>query len=413
MADKKIICGIDVGTTKIVAIIAEYDGKSISVVGFGETPSIGLERGVIVNVPKTIKTLENAIQQAENQCSHKVDSVYVGISGDHIKGHNASGVISVNDASSDSYGTVITQEDKKNVLEHSKQIPLSQDRRILHTLSQHFNVDDSSPIEDPEGLTGNKLEAKVHLVTSSKKTENDFETCFAQLDIDIAGFVLEPLASSYSILSDDEKNLGTILIDIGGGTTDMVIWKNGGIIDTHVIPLGGESITKDIAIGLSCELKIAERIKIEYGSASEALTDDEEISIRGVEAQDNNITSNSKFISKIIEHRVSEIFQISKFQIDRMIDIDQIAFGVIITGGGGKIVNITNVAESIFNRQVRIGKPFRIQSIIDDIYNPKYSTAVGIIHYAITDKGNYYSKENSFKSSPIKKIFSTIKDLFN
>ena len=138
MADKKIICGIDVGTTKIVAIIAEYDGESISVVGFGETPSIGLERGVIVNVPKTIKTLENAIQQAENQCSHKVDSVYVGISGDHIKGHNASGVISVNDASSDSYGTVITQEDKKNVLEHSKQIPLSQDRRILHTLSQHI-----------------------------------------------------------------------------------------------------------------------------------------------------------------------------------------------------------------------------------------------------------------------------------
>ena len=413
MPDKKIICGIDVGTTKIVAIIAEYDGESISIVGFGETPSIGLERGVIVNVPKTIKTLETAIQQAENQCSHKVNSVYVGISGDHIKGHNASGVISVNDTNSDSYGTVITQEDKENVLEHSKQIPLSQDRRILHTLSQHFNVDDSSPIEDPEGLTGNKLEAKVHLVTSSKKTENDFETCFAQLDIDIAGFVLEPLASSYSILSDDEKKLGTILIDIGGGTTDMVIWKNGGIIDTHVIPLGGESITKDIAIGLSCELKIAESIKIKYGSASEALTEDEEISIKGVDAQDNNITSNSKFISKIIEHRVSEIFQITKFQIDRMIDIDQIAFGVVVTGGGAKIKNIINVAEGIFNRQIRIGKPFRIHSIIEDIYNPKYSTAVGIIHYAITDKGSNYSKESSFKSSPLKKILSTIKDLFN
>ena len=413
MSDKKVICGIDVGTTKIVAIIAEYDGENISIVGFGETPSIGLERGVIVNVPKTIKTLETAIKQAENQCSHKVDSVYVGISGDHIKGHNASGVISVNDTNLNGFGTVITQEDKENVLEHSKQIPLSQDRRILHTLSQHFNVDDSNPIEDPEGLTGNKLEAKVHLVTSSKKSENDFETCFSQLDIDIAGFVLEPLASSYSILSDDEKKLGTILIDIGGGTTDMVIWKNGGIIDTHVIPLGGESITKDIAIGLSCELKIAEQIKIKYGSASEALTEDEEIRINGVEAQDNNITSSSKFISQIIEPRISEIFQIAKFQIDRMIDIDQIAFGVVITGGGAKIKNITDVAESIFNRQIRIGKPFRVQSIIEDIYNPKYSTAVGIIHYAITDKGNYNSREGSFRDGPMKKIFSTIKDLFN
>ena len=413
MADKDIICGIDVGTTKIVAIIAEYDGENISIVGFGETPSIGLERGVIVNVPKTIKTLKTAIDQAESQCSHKLDSVYVGISGDHIKGHNASGVISVNDASSDSYGAVITQDDKENVLEHSKQIPLSQDRRILHTLSQHFNVDDSSPIEDPEGLTGNKLEAKVHLVTSSRKTENDFETCFAQLDIDIAGFVLEPLASSYSILSNDEKKLGTILIDIGGGTTDMVIWKNGGIVDTHVIPLGGESITKDIAIGLSCELKIAERIKIQYGSASEALTGDEEINVNGINAQDNSTATNARFISKIIEHRVSEIFQMAKFQIDRMIDIDQISFGVVVTGGGGKIKNITDVANSIFQRQVRIGQPFEIQSIVGDIYNPKYSTAVGIIHYAITDKDNSYSNESNLQIGFIKRIFSVIRDLFN
>ncbi len=413
MADKKIICGIDVGTTKIVAIIAEYEEENLSIVGFGEVPSIGLERGVIVNVPKTIKTLEAAISQAESQCSHKVDSVYVGISGDHIKGHNASGVISVNDASSNSYGTVITEEDKENVLEHSKQIPLSQDRRILHTLSQHFNVDDSSPIEDPEGLTGNKLEAKVHLVTSSKKTENDFETCFAQIDIDIEGFVLEPLASSYSILSEDEKKLGTILIDIGGGTTDMVIWKNGGIIDTHVIPLGGASITKDIAIGLSCELKVADQIKIKYGAASASLTSNEEINIKSVDAQDNNITTNAQFISNIIEHRVTEIFQIAKFQIDRMIDIDQIAFGVVITGGGGKITNIIDVAESIFKRQVRIGKPFKVKSIIEDIYNPKYSTGVGIIHYAINNSDKSCNKERSFKDGPIKKIFTAIKDLFN
>ena len=413
MAEKNIICGIDVGTTKIVAIIAEYDGENISIVGFGEAPSIGLERGVIVNVPKTIKTLKIAIDKAESQCSHKVDSVYVGISGDHIKGHNASGVISVNDANSDSFGAVITQEDKDSVLDHSKQIPLSQDRRILHVLSQHFNVDDSSPIEDPEGLTGNKLEAKVHLVTSSKTTENDFETCFSQLDIDIVGFVLEPLASSYSILSNDEKKLGTILIDIGGGTTDMVIWRNGGIIDTHVIPLGGESITKDIAIGLSCELKIAEKIKIRYGSASEALTGDEEININSIDAQDNNVTTNAKFISKIIEHRVGEIFQMAKFEIDRMIDIDKISFGVVVTGGGAKIRNITDVAESIFKKQIRIGKPFKIQSIIDDIYNPKYSTAVGIIHYAISDKDDSYSKNNNLKIGPVKKIFLTIRDLFN
>ena len=412
MAEKNIICGIDVGTTKIVAIIAEYDGEDISIVGFGETRSIGLERGVIVNVPKTIKTLKSAIEQAEGQCSHKIESVYVGISGDHIKGHNASGVISVNDANSDNFGAVITEEDKESVLNHSKQISLSQDRRILHVLSQYFNVDERSGIEDPEGLTGNRLEAKVHLVTSSKKTENDFETCFNELDIDIDGFVLEPLASSCSILSKDEKDLGTILIDIGGGTTDMVIWKKGGIIDTNVIPLGGESITKDIAIGLGCELGIAEKIKIKYGSASEALTIDEEININSMGSQNNKVT-NAQFISRIIEHRVSEIFQMAKFEVDRMIDIDKISFGVVVTGGGGKIKNITDLAESIFQKQIRIGEPFKIQSIIDDIYNPKYSTAVGIIHYAVSNKDDLYSNGNVSKKGVGKKIFSTIKDLFN
>ena len=327
MAEKKVVCGIDVGTTKIVAIIAEYDGVNVSIVGFGETASIGLERGVIVNVPKTIKTLKNAINQAESQCSHKVDLVYVGISGDHIKGLNGSGVISVNDSSSNSFGAVITEEDKENVIIQSKSINISSDRRILHVLSQHFNVDETSGIQDPEGLTGSRLEAKVHLVTSSKRTENDFITCFNELDIDIAGFVLEPLASSYSILSKDERELGAILIDIGGGTTDMVIWKNDGIINTHVIPLGGESITKDIAITLSCELKIAEDLKIKYGSANEALAAEEEIIINGIDAQNNDKVSNSKFISKIIEDRVSEIFRMAKFEIDRIVDIDKISFG--------------------------------------------------------------------------------------
>lgn len=412
MAENKVVCGIDVGTTKIVAIIAEYNGTDISIIGFGETASVGLERGVIVNVPKTIETLRNAISQAESQCAHKVDLVYVGISGDHIKGLNGSGVISVNDNSSNSFGAVITEEDKENVIIQSKSINISSDRRILHVLSQHFNVDETSGIQDPEGLTGSRLEAKVHLVTSSKRTENDFITCFNELDIDIAGFVLEPLASSYSILSKDERELGAILIDIGGGTTDMVIWKNDGIINTHVIPLGGESITKDIAITLSCELKIAEDLKIKYGSANEALAPEEEIIINGIDAQNNDKVSNSKFISKIIEDRVSEIFRMAKFEIDRIVDIDKISFGVVVTGGGANLKNINHVAENILQKQVRIGKPVPVQSI-KDIFGPKYSTAVGIVHYAISNKDDCNSISFKSKKGSVKNLFSIIKDLFN
>ncbi len=412
MADKKIISGIDVGTTKIVAIIAEYDeDNNISIIGLGESKSTGLERGVIVNVKQTIESLQTAITQAESQCEYKIESVYVGISGDHIKGGNGSGVVSVSDFNSNSIGKVITKDDKEKVLENAKSINISSDRRILHVLSQHFNIDDRPAIKDPEGLTGSRLEAKVHLVTSSKITEKDFETCFDELDIDVQGFVLEPLASSYSILDSDEKKLGSIMLDIGGGTTDMVIYKNGGIVHTHIVPLGGESITNDIAFGLKCKIATAEKLKTEYGSAIE-LAEDREIAVEGINNQEKSIfTSND--ISNIIQPRISEIFRRARFEIDTQISMKQIPFGIILTGGGSKLKNITDIAENIFECKVRIGIPNEIKTIDNKIFNPKYSTAIGLVHYAIDNKDSLELYQKNSVGGFFKNIFLNIKDLFN
>ncbi|MAV64877.1 MAG: cell division protein FtsA [Candidatus Marinimicrobia bacterium] len=410
MSGKKIITGIDVGTTKIVSIIAEYDDDMISIVGLGESKSNGLERGVIVNIEKTIKSLQDAIFESEKQCKHKVESVFIGISGDHIRCGNGNGVLSVSDTNM-SIGKVIEEDDKKRVLQSAKPVNLPLDRRILHVLSQHYKVDDRQEnIVDPLGLTGNRLEANVHYVTSSKKTENDFITCFNELDIDINGFVLEPLASSYSILNNDEKELGTIMIDIGGGTTDVVIWKNGGIKHTYIVPKGGQILTRDIATVFKCSISAAERLKIKYGCAVEGLAKDENVIVKSRDGIDKEI--NLQVLSKVIQDRMVEILREVKFEIEKHISINQLSFGIVITGGGAKLCNISEIAENIFKTNIRIGSPSKIDSINNRIFNPRYSTSIGLIHYAADNKDRI--SNSIHKNSNIFQVFfRNIKDLFN
>ena len=411
MNQNNTICCIDVGTTKIVAIIAEFDdtGK-FSIVGIGESKSNGLERGVIVNIKDTIQSLDLAISKAHEQSGYDVESVYVGISGDHINGMNATGIVSVCDSNNGQFGSVIDLDDKKKVLESAQAMALSGDRRILHVLSKHYAVDERNNIEDPVGLTGSKLQAEVHLITSSLRTENDFKTCFDSLDIEVEAFVLEPLASSYSILSRDEKKLGSIMIDIGGGTTDVVIWEEGGITNTKIIPLGGEIITKDIARVLGCTISNAEALKISNGSAI-SINDQEEIVIEDIENQ--MIKTTSSLLSSIIEQRVKEILNEVKYEIESRTQIANLSFGIILTGGGSQLRNISKLAEKIFNSRVRIGKPSNdLDSIDETIINPKYSTAIGIIQYAIDHIDELRENEINTSLGMIKNFFKTVKELF-
>ena len=278
MNNKNIISGIDIGTTKIVVIISEKKDGAINIIGFGKSNSDGLERGIVVDISKTIKSITKAVKQAEEQANIEIESAFVGLTGDHITGINCTGNISISTGDyRNPAGERITQKNIDKVLEHSRAINLSPERKILHTLSKEFKVDERAGIKNPLGLSGNRLEANVLLVTIARNIENDLRTCIEECGLDIDGFILEPLASSASVLDINEKKLGSILIDIGGGTSDIIIFNNNSIIHTGAIPLGGENLTKDIAYGLNTSLENAEFIKCKNGVAKESLADEQKI----------------------------------------------------------------------------------------------------------------------------------------
>ena len=408
MKNTKIITGIDIGTTKIAVIIAEKNEETIDIVGFGKSSSSGLSKGVVVDIDKTINSLSKAIKEAEEQAGYEVESTYVGLTGEHIKGINCSGAITI---SSIDYrnpaGEPIEQKHIEKVLEHSQAINLSPDRKILHVLSKEFKVDEKNGILNPIGLSGHRLEANVHLVTIARNIEKDLQTCIEQCGLDIDGFILEPLASSSSVLDSNEKKLGSILIDIGGGTSDIIIYHNNAIMHTGAIPLGGENISKDIAYGLQTSLEQAEILKCKYGIAKSSLADEQnKIKILGTNGrQDKEISE--KDLAEIIQPRLHEIFSLAKDEINKSEIKSEFTFGIILTGGGASLKNISDIAQEIFNMPVKIGIPDSVNGKIDIINNPRFSTTVGIVKYAIDNENNINEKINS---SSEKNIFSLLKN---
>ena len=316
MENKKIITGIDIGTTKIAVVIAECNKDNIHILGFGTAPSNGLKKGVIVNMGATIESLTIALNEAEKQADIEVDQAFVGITGDHIKGINYSGVVTMSKGNNNhAVGQEITQNDIDRVLDHAKSINLSPDRRILHVLSRDFKVDDRSGIKNPLGLSGHRLEAKVHLVTSAINVEKDLYSCLEKIGINVLGFVLEPLASAYAVLDDNERHLGVILIDIGGGTTDVIIYHESGVLHAGAVPIGGNNITNDIAYGIQTTIEQAEQLKCEYGSAKSAMENPEEnITIKGTGGREPKTISKKK-LAEIIEPRMDEILRLVKNEI--------------------------------------------------------------------------------------------------
>ena len=416
MEDKKIISGIDIGTTKIAVVIAEWDkiNDKISILGVGESPSYGLKKGIVVNMDQTVKSINEAISLAEKQADIEVNSAFVGITGDHIKGINYSGVITISKTNNrQAMGQEITSRDIDRVLENAQSINLSPDRRILHVLSRDFKVDDRSGIKNPLGLAGHRLEAKVHLVTSAINVEKDLYTCMEKAGLEVLDFVLEPLASAYSVLDDNEKNLGVILIDIGGGTTDIIIYHENGVMHAGAIPLGGSNITYDIAYGVQTTLEQAEKLKCEYGSAKSALGDPEQnINITGTNGRDAKSIS-KKDLASIIEPRMNEIFRLVQYELRKSDFIGNYTFGMVLTGGGSKLEHITDLAQEVFQQNIKVGHPELIGGISEKVNNPRYSTAVGLINYGLENFPKFeYPNQNDINSI-LKKQFLKIKNIIS
>ena len=403
--NKKIITGIDVGTTKIAVIIAEYDNEKVTILGEGITPSIGLNQGEVVDIPKTRISLEKAIKQAEEKADYKIESAFIGITGEHIRGMTYQGVVIVDEG--DGLGSEIEENHIVKVREKTKEIPIASEREILHVLDQEYRVDEQHNIENPKGLYGRRLELSAHLITIAKNAINNLKNCLSR-DIHINSFVLEPLASAYAVLNNQQRNLGTVLIDIGGGTTDIIIYENNGVQYSGAIPKGGDVITKDMALGIQeligecLENSELETLKHDYGSAKKECIDEDKKIILNIENKDVSISEYE--IANMIQMRMIEIFEDVKRKINQN-NISNRPHGIVITGGGSQLRHIEELAREIFQQNIILGYPRNIYGSENITKNPRFSTAIGLIKFGIES----FEIENITGQLTIK---STMKDLF-
>lgn len=369
-----VIVGLDIGTTKTCAIVAEMTDIGIDIIGIGSHPSEGLRKGVVVNIENTVDAIKKAVDEAEHMSGCEISSVHVGIAGGHIKGQNSLGIVAVK-------GREVDDDDVRRAIEASKAIAIPLDREILHTLPQSYVVDDQNGIRDPVGMSGVRLEAKVHIVTGSSSSVQNVVKSVNRVGLDIDDIVLEQIASSEAVLSEDEKDLGVVLLDIGGGTTDIAVFSDGSIKHTAVIPVGGNFISSDIATGLRTPLTEAEKIKIKYGCAFSSMIPKNEIievpSVGGREPRE--VTR--QILGRIIEPRAAEILNMSYKEVIKSGYEDILAAGVVVTGGTSIMQGVTELAEHVFNMPARKGCPTGIGGLTDVVNSPMYATGVGLVIY--------------------------------
>ncbi len=374
MSDNEIIAGLDLGTTKVCAIVAELTDDGLDIIGIGSVPSKGLRKGVVVNIESTVQAIRAAIEQAETMAGVEIASVYAGIAGSHVRGLNQEGVAAITTRE-------VSEEDVRRVLDQAKAIPLPGDRHVIHVLPQEFIVDDQDGIREPVGMSGVRLEARVHLVTAANSAAQNITKVCERCDLHIAEMVLEPLASAHAVVSEDEKEIGVALIDIGGGTTDLIIYVDGAVVHTSVIPIGGINLTNDIATGLRTPMAEAERIKIKYGCAATAMVDEEEtIEVPSVGGRAPRVIPRH-VLCQIIEPRVEEMFQAVGHVVAETGYADMLASGAIITGGTTQLDGMCELAEQILGLPVRRAAPAGVGGLIDVVKSPAYATGVGLVKY--------------------------------
>ncbi len=391
----QIVVGLDIGTTKICAIVGESTGEEVNIIGLGTFPSKGLRKGVVVNIESTVQSIKKAVEEAELMAGCPITSVYAGIAGGHIKGINSHGVIAVKNRE-------IGPNEVKRVIDAASAVAIPMDREVIHIIPQEFIVDGQDGIRDPIGMSGVRLEGRVHIVTGAITSAQNIIKCANRAGLDVDDIVLEQLGSSEAVLTPEEKDLGVAIVDIGGGTTDLIIFVNGAIKHTAVVAVAGSHITNDIAMGLRTPVEEAEKIKIRYGCALTSLVrKDETIEVPSVGGRKPRILSR-QLLAEIIEPRVEEILTLVYDEVVRAGYGKLIASGVVLTGGSAILDGLPELAEQIFNLPVRRGTPMGIGGLVDLVNSPMYATGVGLVLY-----GNKHGARSRFKVGE-RNIFSKV-----
>lgn len=375
----EIIVGLDIGTTKIACIVGEVTEDGVDIIGIGTAPSKGLRRGYVVNIDATVASIQQAVDEAENMAGCEISSVYAAISGAHVRGLNSHGIVAVKDKE-------VREADIARVIEQAKAVAIPMDREVLHVLPQQYVVDDQDGIRDPLGMAGVRLEAKVHMVTTAVASAQNVIKCANRCNLQVSDIVLESLASAQAILEEDEKELGVALIDIGGGTCDLMVYADGAIVHTSVLPLGGGHITNDIATVLRTPLDSAEKIKRKYGCAWRGHVEDgDTMEVPSVGGRGPRVLPRLKLV-EVIEPRVEEIFEHVKKELMRSGYFDSLAAGAVLTGGAMAMDGVADVAEQVLGLPCRRGVPAKIGGLVDVVRSPSYATGVGLVMFG-ADQG--------------------------
>jgi len=409
MRKEKVVVGIDVGTTKVVTLVGNVIDGTIEIIGMGKSESHGLEKGVVVDIGRTMASIRKAVEEAENMADVKIDSVYVGIAGKHISSINNSGTVSINRPD-----RIITDDDVRRVVETAQAIQIPPESEMIHVIPRQYIVDGQDGITDPVGMTGTRLEVDVHIVTGSITAVHNLVRCVESLGIGIRQIVLEPIASSLAVLSSAEKELGVILMDIGGGTTDISVFRGGDIWFSKVIPIAGEHITNDITVGLQTPIEEAELVKKMHGTALvDSVGEEEKIEVATIGGDEKKQVS-KKRLAKIIEPRVEELLDLGMQEVEDAGYRDLVPAGLVLTGGCSLLNGLTEFASQRYDVPVRRGKiPQGIHGLRDIVESPIYATSIGLLRYAVETKDfkkpEFYEKR---RESIVSKLFSWFNRFF-
>ncbi len=401
--EEKIIVGLDIGTTKICAVVGEVSQGEINIIGVGSHPSVGLRKGAVINIESTVESIKKAVADAELMAGCEISSVYVGIAGGHIKGFNSHGIIAIK-------GREITKHDVERVVEAASAVAIPLDRETIHTIPQEFIVDDQEAIQNPVGMTGVRLETKIHIVTGAVASARNIIKCCNKAGLAVCDIVLESLASGEAVLTPEEKELGCALADIGGGTTDLALFKGNNIKHIFELTLGGHNLTNDISIGLRTPLAEAEKIKIKYGTClPESIRKGETIEVPGVGGRGVKQLPKD-ILAEILEPRVEEMFSILKREIYSNGLENAFPSGIVLTGGSSLLFGMSEIVESVFSVPVRVGEPVAIEGLKDVVKNPAFATGVGLVIFG--SKNNRGRKLSDDENGLFSRLVNRMKQWF-
>ncbi|REL24265.1 cell division protein FtsA [Rhodohalobacter sp. SW132] len=405
--NERIVVGLDIGTTKVCAVVASIDEQDkIHILGVGKAPSDGLNRGVVVNIDKTVNAIKNAVEQAQLASGIEVNSVNVGIAGDHIRSIRSKGVITINNKDKE-----ITVKDVERLLEDCQRIMLPPDQQIIHVIPQEFVVDGQDGISDPVGMSGMRMEAEVHIITGLVSAAKNLYRCVERAGYQVADIILEPLASSYAVLDDEEKEAGVVLVDIGGGTTDLAVFQENTIRHTAVIAIAGKKVTDDIKMGLSVLDDQAEKLKHQYGeSFVDMIEQDESITIPGIAGRPPKEITKS-ILAKIIQARMEEILEIIAIEVKRSGYSDSLSAGIVITGGGSLIKNVCPLANEVLGMDAKVGRPLGLAGgLTEEVDSPIYATSVGLVLHALKTGESNEQVIGKSRDKSVEQVMSKITD---